>query len=775
VHNGGIPVVVTVNNGAFKHNVSLASGVNTISTIATDAAGNTSSMEPIGITMDAAKPSVVIITPTNNLLTNTASQLVSGTVSDQNITSATLLVNGSSQIIPVANGVFSKIISLLPGVSTIEVRGQDSASPPNVGTSGIISITMDTRAPALTIGLSDPADSIVITIMSSESLREPPALDVNGTAVVMNFTELNTWVGVFGSSGSPIPAGDYIVTAAGTDLAGNSTEASAAFSKEVITVNGTIPTQVVSANTTLQVETNGTVANADISVTSHLENPSGNSGSPQAAPLGSGAFLEINAAPELLNNLKQIYIEVAYLPTNLAPGIDQSTLKLYLWDVTTGAWKLVPDSGVNTARKVIWGRVMHLSKYGGFGSMATAPAGGGGGGGLMMPSPPSPGTTNLPFQLDSTGKFNVTVIAKSHDEMCFLTIPKGTFGLTNNGSPLPFITMVKASAPGQPPAGEGFVGLVYEFGPNGSLFDPAVTLTFTYKDSQVPTGADEKKIHIAWRDDTVNWNPLESTVDTEANVVTARISHFTQFALLVPDAPANFITTNLTISPSEVKVLEKTTVTILIANSGGATGRYDAFLYVDGATTDVRKITLAAGASETVSFTIARDKAGSYTISIGSESGKLVVKDTAAPPPKQLKPAAFTSSSLTVTPGTVKTGEQATVSVTVANSGEMQGVYKVTLRINGLVENTRDVTLAGGANQKVSFNVVKNTAGSYSVSIDALSANLVVQPPPPPPPTQPSETAQSKAGNLPAIIAGIIGGLLVLSLVVWLLRTLRRV
>jgi uncharacterized membrane protein len=170
-----------------------------------------------------------------------------------------------------------------------------------------------------------------------------------------------------------------------------------------------------------------------------------------------------------------------------------------------------------------------------------------------------------------------------------------------------------------------------------------------------------------------------------------------------------------------------------------------------------------------------KNQTGTYNVAIGTESGKLYVKEvqtsTTTTPP--LKPAAFTTSDLEITPLRMKPGDTATVSVTVTNTGNRQGIYKVTIKVNGVAEDARDITLAGGTSQVVNFTLTKSQAGTYAVSIDTLSASLIVQTPvTTPPTTTPPETKQ-KTGSWPLIVGGIIGGLLGLFLAFLVMQYLR--
>jgi len=90
----------------------------------------------------------------------------------------------------------------------------------------------------------------------------------------------------------------------------------------------------------------------------------------------------------------------------------------------------------------------------------------------------------------------------------------------------------------------------------------------------------------------------------------------------------------------------------------------------------------------------------------------------------------------------VDIGETVTISVLVANTGEEEGSYTVTLKVNGVVEETREITLAGGASETATFTTAEDEAGTYSVAVDGLTGSftvreVVVAPPVVPPPAPP--------------------------------------
>ena len=95
-----------------------------------------------------------------------------------------------------------------------------------------------------------------------------------------------------------------------------------------------------------------------------------------------------------------------------------------------------------------------------------------------------------------------------------------------------------------------------------------------------------------------------------------------------------------------------------------------------------------------------------------------------APIPTPLS-AAFTTSALNISPLETDIGEAVTVSVLVTNAGELEGSYSVNLAINGVVEETAEITLASGS-QTVTFSTVGDEAGTYSVEVNGLEGSFAV-------------------------------------------------
>jgi len=265
---------------------------------------------------------------------------------------------------------------------------------------------------------------------------------------------------------------------------------------------------------------------------------------------------------------------------------------------------------------------------------------------------PPPGTTEISDIISSAGVFTEAVNAGSSDGLCRLTIAKDTIGLINGDEPLSEIKMVKVGAPPAPPTGARMVGQVYDLKPDGATFNPATTLEYTYDPSKIPSGVVESELVLVWWDAGISsWVELESTVNPEANTITAPVSHFTAFAALAhlppePEPnPAMFSLGSFTISPDKVTLGESVTISVEVTNTGEEAGNYTVTLKIDGGIKAIKDVTLNAGASEEVTFTTVKDLPGGYAVDVNGLNGTFEVLEepSSAPPTPPTPPLASTS------------------------------------------------------------------------------------------------------------------------------------
>jgi hypothetical protein len=91
---------------------------------------------------------------------------------------------------------------------------------------------------------------------------------------------------------------------------------------------------------------------------------------------------------------------------------------------------------------------------------------------------------------------------------------------------------------------------------------------------------------------------------------------------------ATFAVSNLVISPSTTDAGSAVTISALVTNSGGASGTYKAKLNVAGAEVSNQSVEVGAGASATVTFSYTPSVSSTFTVSIGDQSGSLVVSES---------------------------------------------------------------------------------------------------------------------------------------------------
>ncbi|OGO35408.1 MAG: hypothetical protein A2147_03700 [Chloroflexi bacterium RBG_16_57_8] len=87
------------------------------------------------------------------------------------------------------------------------------------------------------------------------------------------------------------------------------------------------------------------------------------------------------------------------------------------------------------------------------------------------------------------------------------------------------------------------------------------------------------------------------------------------------------------------------------------------------------------------------------------------------------------------------------------------------------MDSIREVSLAGGASERVVFSVSRTTAGAYSMNVNGLLGTLTVNAPPAPAPAPP---AQVNWALLMGIIGGIIAAAAMVSMLVFMALMRRR-
>ncbi|MEM2638048.1 MAG: LamG-like jellyroll fold domain-containing protein [Candidatus Hadarchaeales archaeon] len=178
-----------------------------------------------------------------------------------------------------------------------------------------------------------------------------------------------------------------------------------------------------------------------------------------------------------------------------------------------------------------------------------------------------------------------------------------------------------------------------------------------------------------------------------------------------------FVVENLRLSKENVKPGENITVSVDVANVGTAAGSRTLVLKVDGVEVESREVTLGAGQKTTVTFPISVEELGEHTVSVDGLSATFFVGRMGAN---------FILENLTLSKDKVKRGEKVTVSVIVKNIGDETGSYLVMLKVDGVLVESKNVSLDPSQSTTVNFTIEIEEVGEHTISVGNLSKILTV-------------------------------------------------
>jgi len=125
------------------------------------------------------------------------------------------------------------------------------------------------------------------------------------------------------------------------------------------------------------------------------------------------------------------------------------------------------------------------------------------------------------------------------------------------------------------------------------------------------------------------------------------------------------------------------------------------------------------------------------------------------------KPADTKITTAYVQQGTVLAGQPVTIMANVVNRGEVADSYTATLMVNGIVENTRELSVPGGTAIPIEFTVTRDDPGNYEVDVNGQKAWFTVT------------GKVSSQPDMKLILAIFIGAIIttLLGLIIWKLAT----
>jgi len=182
-------------------------------------------------------------------------------------------------------------------------------------------------------------------------------------------------------------------------------------------------------------------------------------------------------------------------------------------------------------------------------------------------------------------------------------------------------------------------------------------------------------------------------------------------AIAATGCVARFEVSALDVSPEVCLAGDTVVVSATLGNVGRAKGDYVAELLVNGAIEQTQTLAIEPGASQAVSFSLTKGEPAGYVVQLGELVASLTVLGV---------------SNLEVSPSEVEVDQPVTVTADVWNPAESQAIYPYSLVCQGEEVETKDVIVAGGATQKVTCTVCRETPGMYDVELLGLSGSFKV-------------------------------------------------
>ncbi|MBA7504337.1 hypothetical protein ES706_02972 [subsurface metagenome] len=276
------------------------------------------------------------------------------------------------------------------------------------------------------------------------------------------------------------------------------------------------------------------------------------------------------------------------------------------------------------------------------------PGGGGGGGTYYLDIDMLGKITRVRISY-ATSRTLKSVVVSDFNNTNFVEIERGTTVICDDTNKAP-AELIMRVAEESPPAPDGsvLVGSAYNFTGNygynrlkycsGVSFDQNITIVLSYDPDDLPEST--ASVAVAYYDyEQGSWVSLPTDIGRVAEIgkATGVINHFSTVAIIAelasPSSPASFVLSdlNIALSPQVWKNIfvgvtgNDVTITANVANNGGQEGTYIAELKLNGERIDAKEVTLAAGQSQQVTFTLSGMDYGQYEVEVASLSGEFTV------------------------------------------------------------------------------------------------------------------------------------------------------
>jgi len=113
---------------------------------------------------------------------------------------------------------------------------------------------------------------------------------------------------------------------------------------------------------------------------------------------------------------------------------------------------------------------------------------------------------------------------------------------------------------------------------------------------------------------------------------------------------------------------------------------------------------------------------------------------------------------VSVNPQQAVANQPVTISTNVVNTGDQGGNMTVALKVNGVVEQTRMVSVGPQASQPIKFTVARSQPGTYAIDIGGQTGSFII------PGSQSNQAAPMNTGMIILLVIAVLAVAVVMAL-----------
>jgi hypothetical protein len=186
-------------------------------------------------------------------------------------------------------------------------------------------------------------------------------------------------------------------------------------------------------------------------------------------------------------------------------------------------------------------------------------------------------------------------------------------------------------------------------------------------------------------------------------------------AVPVKSTIPTFNASELNISPVEAKEGEPITIAFRIVNTSSDSGCYKAIVQLDNRIVAEEVVDLGPGEINQMTCSVIGNQAGEHEVKVGDLTAKFVIPN-----------ADISITSLDINPRQAKAGEPVTVKAELTNKGGATGINRLEISVDGEVVTTKEISVAPGKTELMTFEITETKAGEHLVEVGGLTVTFVV-------------------------------------------------